>query len=190
MAPSSARVALLFRTIEPPDGWNVTCLVTAQLTPSDCDGGPNELIVPLPEMTTLFVSTESSGGAIATVVATGNVTAGESPSAHSHGTMPTSHSSQVGCGSTGAASLIGVMVPATASPAITVTSSSVTRWRTPWPRSASAVAVTWAWPTLSPDVRPHLVVSLESVATLTIDASEVLHATGPSTVAGLPPAST
>jgi len=45
-----------------------------------------------------------------------------------------------GIGSTGPT---GEMVPDTASPATTVTSIGVTSVRTPWPRSASADAVTW-----------------------------------------------
>src|SRR6516165_3922593 len=48
----------------------------------------------------------------------------------------------------GIGSPCGVIVPATASPATTVTSISVTRLRTPSPRSASAVAVICAWPVL------------------------------------------
>lgn len=61
-----------------PLGSNVTCLVTNG--PS-----PNEVIVPEPVIITLFVSTESSSGAIATVDAHGSETDGVSPCAHSHG---------------------------------------------------------------------------------------------------------
>ena len=47
--------------------------------------GPNELIIPLPVMTTLFVGTEKSDGQSVTVAAHGSVTAGESPTAHVSG---------------------------------------------------------------------------------------------------------
>jgi hypothetical protein len=87
--PRRTRLAELVRTIglEVDVGTKVTCLVTPRATPSLCGDGPKLLIVPLPDITTLFVSMLSSGGEIATVDATGRVTVGESPSAHVHGTI-------------------------------------------------------------------------------------------------------
>jgi hypothetical protein len=53
--------------------------------------GPKDVIVPLPVMMTLLVSTLSSAGDNATIVAHGNVTAGASPCAHCHGIIGMRH---------------------------------------------------------------------------------------------------
>src|ERR1700757_4760525 len=84
----------------------------------------------------------------------------------------------------------GEMVPATASPATIWMSQTVTRLRTPAPRSASAVAVTWICPIGPTGVTVTIVESPVSGATVTMVSSDEDHATGPSIAAGLPSAST
>jgi hypothetical protein len=65
-------------------GSQVTFFVHCHGRPfSSTGGGPSDVTVPAPCTTMLLVSTESSGGAIVTVLATGNVTGGASPCAQS-----------------------------------------------------------------------------------------------------------
>src|SRR5262245_27752569 len=89
----------------------------------------------------------------------------------------------------GVGSPTGVMVPATASPPMTVTSMNVTSSRTPVPRSASAVAVICTLPTPAPGTMNAFVVSASAV-TAAMFGSDDAQETSPSTTAGLPLAST
>jgi hypothetical protein len=92
--PSICKVGPCVSTIGCDDdvGVNVICLVQYQGLPSSSTGpGPRLLMYPLPLIVMRLVSTLSSGGAIATVLATGNAIDGASPAAQSHATKPIAH---------------------------------------------------------------------------------------------------
>src|SRR5262245_18386859 len=91
--------------------------------------------------------------------------------------------------SIGAASPTTLMVPATASPDTTCTSSSVTSSRTPPPRSASAVAVTCTSPWAPTAAMLQRVLSAASRVAAHTASLLLAQVTSPSTSAGLPFAS-